>query len=186
MQPKICKECWVVVHVEENCKRLAQEHKVEAMDETRFAEYSQTEEGKAFLAGYILEKGVDSNMEMALNQNAIGKDFSSESETSGKGEIRKSKRVTEDGIQNLSNPNSSAYQSSHNNPIYQLDDINIEETGMDGSRNDMDSEMDYHNYGGKEAMDNSSNQADRMITQNQHGGSANSLGPVLEQPSFKL
>lgn len=64
MQPyEIRKACWVVDHIEENCKRLAQEHRVEAMIESEFADYILTEEGKKILAAYIIDEDVNSNMD---------------------------------------------------------------------------------------------------------------------------
>ncbi|XP_026399356.1 uncharacterized protein LOC113295223 [Papaver somniferum] len=164
---KLCKKCWVVEHVEENCEWLSQEHKVKAMLESEFAEYSLTEEGKKFLAAYILASDVNSNMDTM--EGASSSMTNSETETIDEGEARKRKRTRED-VSSLKDANPNPNHLTHNNPILQSDDLMMEGTGADDIKSAIDLHMNYqHIDGAMKAIENSTTQIGGFVAQNQQG-----------------
>lgn len=126
------------------------------MNEAEFADYSLTEEGKAFLASYILEEDVDSNLDLLSNTDNTRKEVVHQIEDMDERDDRKNKRSRDEETQNYPNPQNPIPSNTHNIPIYQDDDEPIEDVGSDGNRNLMEFHMDYqHNLVGERAIDNS-------------------------------
>lgn len=167
MKPyEICKKCWVVEHVEDNCKRLQQEHKVEAMIESELAEYSQTEEGRQFLGAYILYTEATSIVNSATGSSTSMSNTHSEIEANGDGESRKNKRVRDEENPQSDNTHQSK-TTTHTNPIFQSDETMSENATSDENRSMMDLHMEYqHNDEVLRAIDNKDFQNGGLVTQN--------------------